>query len=222
MAPISASRPASAGWPSWRSRPPAGTTRGRSSCPRRSSPVPGSSPASGPPAADRHAVRRVRREGADVRAGQCRARTGSIGVVGPSHRRRTVEARAIRSPRSKPSMAPGPMQEPCPQSGLASIIVPCWNQLEFTRHCLQALFRHTRPALGADRRRQRLDRRHRRLPGRRAGRRGRCRSRSSPMPRTGGSPRRSTRACRPRAANTSCCSTTTWSSPTAGSISSSR
>ncbi len=28
----------------------------------------------------------------------------------------------------------------------ASIIVPCFNQLEFTRHCLRALFRHTRPA----------------------------------------------------------------------------
>jgi GT2 family glycosyltransferase len=32
------------------------------------------------------------------------------------------------------------------QSGLASIIVPCWNQLEFTRHCLRAVFRHTRRA----------------------------------------------------------------------------
>ena len=28
----------------------------------------------------------------------------------------------------------------------ASIIVPCFNQLEFTRHCFRALFRHTRPA----------------------------------------------------------------------------
>ncbi|MGC8640624.1 MAG: glycosyltransferase [Isosphaeraceae bacterium] len=28
----------------------------------------------------------------------------------------------------------------------ASIIIPCCNQLEFTRHCLRALFRHTRPA----------------------------------------------------------------------------
>jgi glycosyltransferase involved in cell wall biosynthesis len=28
--------------------------------------------------------------------------------------------------------------------GLASIIVPCWNQLEFTRHCITALVRHTR------------------------------------------------------------------------------
>ena len=26
---------------------------------------------------------------------------------------------------------------------LASIIVPCFNQLEFTRHCLRALFRYT-------------------------------------------------------------------------------
>jgi GT2 family glycosyltransferase len=28
--------------------------------------------------------------------------------------------------------------------GLASIIVPCWDQLSFTRLCLKALFRHTR------------------------------------------------------------------------------
>ncbi|MGC8644396.1 MAG: glycosyltransferase, partial [Isosphaeraceae bacterium] len=28
----------------------------------------------------------------------------------------------------------------------ASIIIPCFNQLEFTRHCFRALFRHTRPA----------------------------------------------------------------------------
>ena len=30
--------------------------------------------------------------------------------------------------------------------GLTSIIVPCCNQRTFTRLCLQALFRHTRPA----------------------------------------------------------------------------
>jgi glycosyltransferase involved in cell wall biosynthesis len=29
--------------------------------------------------------------------------------------------------------------------GLTSIIVPCWNQREFTRMCIQGLFRHTRP-----------------------------------------------------------------------------
>ena len=28
--------------------------------------------------------------------------------------------------------------------GLASIIVPCWNQLEFTRHCIASLKTHTR------------------------------------------------------------------------------
>ena len=27
---------------------------------------------------------------------------------------------------------------------LASIVIPCWNQLEFTRHCIAALMRHTR------------------------------------------------------------------------------
>jgi glycosyltransferase involved in cell wall biosynthesis len=29
-------------------------------------------------------------------------------------------------------------------SGLASIIIPCWSQLEFTRQCIAALNRHTR------------------------------------------------------------------------------
>ena len=29
------------------------------------------------------------------------------------------------------------------ESGLTSVIVPCWNQLDFTRHCLRALFRYT-------------------------------------------------------------------------------
>src|SRR5580693_5008786 len=29
--------------------------------------------------------------------------------------------------------------------GLASIIVPCWGQLEFTRQCVAALKSHTRP-----------------------------------------------------------------------------
>jgi glycosyltransferase involved in cell wall biosynthesis len=28
--------------------------------------------------------------------------------------------------------------------GLSSIIIPCWNQREFTQFCLQALFHHTR------------------------------------------------------------------------------
>src|ERR1039458_4642468 len=29
--------------------------------------------------------------------------------------------------------------------GLASVIIPCWNQLEFTRKCIPALFRQTGP-----------------------------------------------------------------------------
>ena len=29
--------------------------------------------------------------------------------------------------------------------GLASIIIPCWNQLDFTRQCVRALRQHTRP-----------------------------------------------------------------------------
>jgi O-antigen biosynthesis protein len=30
-----------------------------------------------------------------------------------------------------------------PAPGAASIIIPCWNQLEFTRQCIAALLRHT-------------------------------------------------------------------------------
>ncbi len=50
-------------------------------------------------------------------------------------------------------------------SGLASIVIPCWNQLEFTRHCIRAWCAHA-PALGAGRRQQRLDGLHSRLLGR--------------------------------------------------------
>jgi glycosyltransferase involved in cell wall biosynthesis len=29
--------------------------------------------------------------------------------------------------------------------GATSVIIPCWNQLEYTRQCVSALLRHTRP-----------------------------------------------------------------------------
>lgn len=29
--------------------------------------------------------------------------------------------------------------------GLSSVIIPCWNQLQFTRKCIGALFRQTGP-----------------------------------------------------------------------------
>ena len=32
-----------------------------------------------------------------------------------------------------------------PVGGLASVIIPCWNQLEFTRKCVSALMRQTGP-----------------------------------------------------------------------------
>src|SRR5260370_25402741 len=34
---------------------------------------------------------------------------------------------------------------PTTTRGLASIIVPCWNQLDFTKQCIRALREHTRP-----------------------------------------------------------------------------
>jgi hypothetical protein len=36
------------------------------------------------------------------------------------------------------------MGPPSSIAGLASIIIPCWNQLEFTQQCLAALMKHTR------------------------------------------------------------------------------
>jgi glycosyltransferase involved in cell wall biosynthesis len=31
-------------------------------------------------------------------------------------------------------------------AGLTSIIIPCWNQIQFTQQCFAALNEHTRPA----------------------------------------------------------------------------
>src|SRR5262249_33000226 len=46
-----------------------------------------------------------------------------------------------------PTAEHGRSPSPIPSiSGLASIIIPCWNQRPFTQLCLQALFRYTRPA----------------------------------------------------------------------------
>ena len=42
-------------------------------------------------------------------------------------------------------------------SGLASVIIPCWNQLKFTRKCIAALFRHDWAGLGVDRCQQWVD-----------------------------------------------------------------
>jgi hypothetical protein len=36
------------------------------------------------------------------------------------------------------------MNPTSPIAGLASIIILCWNQLEFTQQCLAALMKHTR------------------------------------------------------------------------------
>jgi glycosyltransferase involved in cell wall biosynthesis len=52
---------------------------------------------------------------------------------------------------TRPAAIPSPLgglAGPAPSAvpGLTSIIVPCFNQREFTGLCLQALFRHTRPA----------------------------------------------------------------------------
>src|SRR5262249_3004749 len=33
--------------------------------------------------------------------------------------------------------------KPNGHDALASVIIPCWNQREFTQYCIQSLFRHT-------------------------------------------------------------------------------
>ena len=106
------------------------------------------------------------------------------------------------------------------QPGLASIIVPCFNQVEFTRLCIQSLFRHNRRAwelIVVDN--GSTDGTADYLAGVRD---------AAAVPVTivrnaqnRGSPRRSTRDCIRPAASSLCCSTTTRSSPRAGSISSS-
>ena len=58
-------------------------------------------------------------------AGRGRLAEGKLGPAGPDGRGRPAGS------------ADG--------GGLASVIVPCWNQCAFTRQCLQALFRFTRP-----------------------------------------------------------------------------
>ena len=138
---------------------------------------------------------------------------GVTAVTGPSWR--------IRLGLAAPEHPARRSMSPSIPSGLTSIIVPCCNQVEFTRLCVQALFRHTRPPwelIVVDN--GSTDGTGDYLAGVRDA--APCRSRSSRMRRTAGSPRRSTRAWSWRGASTSCCSIMTRSSPTAGSISSSR
>jgi GT2 family glycosyltransferase len=40
---------------------------------------------------------------------------------------------------------PNVSTRPTPPAGLASVVIPCFNQLPFTRHCVAALARYTRP-----------------------------------------------------------------------------
>ncbi len=70
-----------------------------------------------------------------------------FGHLLPAGEKGTVLASAQGDHRRDPerSTSPSPGAEGA-GSGVASVIVPCWNQLEFTRECLRALFRHTTPA----------------------------------------------------------------------------
>ena len=82
----------------------------------------------------RHTYRhRMQRLLAECEAGLAR-RVVAVGDVGSNglHGNGAVEGGRDGFP---------PRVSACP--GLTSIIVPCWNQLEFTRECLRALFRHT-------------------------------------------------------------------------------
>ena len=101
-------------------------------------------------------------------------------------------------------------------AGLTSIIVPCWNQLEFTRHCLRSLFQHTTPAwelIVVDN--GSTDGTADYLAGVQVG--GRVPVTIVQNTRNRGFPRRSTRACGRPVVNTSSCSITTQSSLTSGS-----
>jgi glycosyltransferase involved in cell wall biosynthesis len=70
--------------------------------------------------------------------GLARAVGEAIGAASEGGGPMADEARRVSPTRQ--GIAP---PSPGPQSGLTSVIVPCWNQLEFTRECLRALFEHT-------------------------------------------------------------------------------
>jgi glycosyltransferase involved in cell wall biosynthesis len=56
-----------------------------------------------------------------------------------------VESHHVRQPALAHRLSGGHRRvKPKPSRMLTSVIVPCFDQLEFTRHCLQSLFRHTR------------------------------------------------------------------------------
>jgi hypothetical protein len=89
--------------------------------------------------------------------------------------------------------------------GLSSIIVPCWNQLEFTQQCLAALKTQTKPPwelIVVDN--GSTDGTGLYLTGARATWR-LCRLLWFLIPQTWDSRRRSTRGCSLRAGNTWCC-----------------
>ena len=110
---------------------------------------------------------------------------------------------------------------PTAHTGLTSIIVPCFNQVEFTQLCVQALFRHTRrpwELIAVDN--GSTDGTGDYLDGVRD---------ASAVPVTvvknaknRGFPAAVNQGLQLRGGSTSSCSTTMRSSPTAGSISSSR
>ncbi len=58
--------------------------------------------------------------------------------------RRTSHGTSADAVRSSALAEPGMDDQVDRMPRLASIIVPCWNQREFTRLCVQGLFRHTR------------------------------------------------------------------------------
>ena len=74
-------------------------------------------------------------------------RTGGTGDgrTGSFHHRDHRDHREIRSDGFGRARTALPGARSPIRSGLASVIVPCWNQCAFTRQCLQALFRFTRP-----------------------------------------------------------------------------
>ncbi len=157
MGPISASRPGSAGSPSSRSEAPCRHNSRTDGLPRvvlrqreGVRPQVGRSAAGGDP------VRPVRRRGTALPAGQCRpGRWDHRPSQGPrlldlfatmrSGFGDADRGRPQLSDLNRPDVGEPVRSIRVPQhGGLASVIVPCFNQREFTRLCLQALFRHTR------------------------------------------------------------------------------
>ncbi len=81
--------------------------------------------------------------GGEIGSRPAAARYRSPAAAGSEARAERFTGAGSESPLASAGVRPEPSSGG--RAGLASVIVPCWDQVAFTRQCLQALFRCTRP-----------------------------------------------------------------------------